>query len=113
MGPFGLHGYVWQRKGIPLLVFNFFFDFFEFWWLFKSFEKFSEIPWNLRDGFTNVGSGSRRLTISFLANCWQGVNSSRRLITNIGDNLQILLIFSLLLVALREKYQRINFFFYL
>ena len=34
--------------------------------------------WNLQDGFTNVGSGSRRIPISFLENCKQGINSSQR-----------------------------------
>ena len=34
--------------------------------------------WNLQDGFTNIGSGSRRFPISFSENRWQVVNLSRR-----------------------------------
>ena len=53
----------------PLLVYKFFYYFLDFWWKFKVLKRLKpkhlEDSWNLRDGFTNVGSGSRRLPISF------------------------------------------------
>ena len=44
--------------------------------MYRLFPKHLAGSWNLRDGFTNVGGGSRRFPISFSENCWQGVNSS-------------------------------------